>query len=304
MDPMSAGQRSTTATSARRHSAREQAGSSSTWSRLGLRFGVVLTAAVSTACLYGWIVNLQARGRSAAALNMSAMGMTDVAKYWSFPILEASGLVGLVLTYVSVVLGLQQSGRLVRRSPAIYRLLNRFHRQTSLTVIGLVFVHMYATVLDAMGNTWETVLIPGGAAATGWPEATWGFNIGIFAVYTLLLTAPTFYIRHRIGVRRWRFLHRFVLVFYVLSVWHTLILGLDVSYYSWVRPAVWLAQVPLLTMLIRRVLQSAHANIASPQRAWAGVTAARYMVVAALLAAAVAAVLIVVTGHSNVIATV
>jgi len=261
--------------------------------------GVVVSAVVATAGIYGWTLDLQAHGRSAAALNMSDMGMSDIGKYWSFPVLQASGLVGLIFAYVSVVLGLQQSGRMARRSPTTYRLINQIHRQTSLTVIGLVLVHMTATVYDAMGNSWQTVLVPGAVAATGWPEAVWGFNAGIVAFYTLLLVAPTFYFRSTIGVRRWRFLHRFVLVFYGLSVWHTLILGLDVSYYAWIRPTLWLAQIPLLAMLIARVRGVAHSRTARPIAA-----GGRYSVIAVSGAAIVAVLLIVATGNSGFIHTV
>jgi DMSO/TMAO reductase YedYZ heme-binding membrane subunit len=255
------------------------------------RFGVVVTAVVATAGIYGWTLDLQAHGRSAAALNMSDMGMTDIGKYWSFPVLQATGLIGLVFAYVSVVLGLLQSGRMARRSATTYRLINQIHRQTSLTVIGLVLVHITATVYDAMGNSWQTVLVPGAIAATGWPEAVWGFNAGIIAFYTLLLVAPTFYFRSTIGMRRWRFLHRFALVFYGLSVWHTLILGLDVSYYAWIRPTLWLAQIPLLAMLITRVRGAAHSRTTRPIAAASG-------------AAIVAILLIVATGNSGFIHTV
>jgi DMSO/TMAO reductase YedYZ heme-binding membrane subunit len=267
----------------------------SVWSR----FGVAVTAVVATAGIYGWTLGMQARGRSAAALNMPGMGMGDIGKYWSFPLLQATGLIGLVFAYVSVVLGLQQSGRMARRSPATYRLINQIHRQTSLTVIGLVLVHMAATVYDAMGNSWQTVLIPGAVAATGWPEAVWGFNAGIVAFYTLLLVAPTFYVRSTIGMRRWRFLHRFVLVFYGLSIWHALILGLDVSYFGWIRPTLWLAQIPLLAMLIVRVRGAERSRTARPIAA-----AGRYSVIAVSGAAIVGVVLIVTTGNSGFIHTV
>ncbi len=102
--------------------------------------------------------------------------MTDIGKYWAFPVLQASGLTGLVFAYLSVLLGLQQSGRAVSWFPLTYRQINRIHRQVSLIVIGLVLIHVVATVFDAMGNTWQSVLLPGAVAATGWPAAVWGFN--------------------------------------------------------------------------------------------------------------------------------
>jgi len=198
----------------------------------------MLTAVATTLAVYSWIVNLLAHGPSAAALNMPEMGMIYIGKYWASPVLQASGLTGLLFAHLSVVLGLQQSGRAGSWFPLTYRQINRIHRQVSLMVIGLVLIHVAATVFDAMGNTWQSVLIPGAVAATGWPGAVWGFNTGIFAFYALLLLAPTFYVRRGIGIRRRQFLHRFVLLFYGLSVRHALILGLDVSYYGWIRPTI------------------------------------------------------------------
>src|SRR5690348_3546714 len=202
---------------------------------------------LSFSVTYAWILRLQAEGRSAAALDMPDMGMSDVDKFWAFPVLQASGLVGLLFAYASVLLGLAQSTKYAKR----FRL-HRLHQQFALVVVGLVLVHVAATALDAMGNTWITVLIPGQVAATGWPEAELGFDTGIFAVYALLLTAPTYYLRRRIGSRRWKILHRFVLVFYILALWHALLLGLDISHYKWIRSALLLAQIPLLVLFVWR----------------------------------------------------
>ena len=252
------------------------------------RFGIVVTAVVTTATVYAWIFNLQMHGRSAAALDMPEMGMTDVGRYWAFPMLEASGLVGLAFAYVSVLLGLQPS---VRWRPATHRQVNRAHRQVALVVVGLVLVHVAATVLDGMGNTWQTVLIPGYVGTQGWPAAVWGFNSGIFAVYALLLLGPTFYLRRWIGVRRWRFLHQFVVVFYGLSIWHALALGLDVSYYGWIRPTIWLAQVPLLALVIARTRRAPRSPV-------------RHLIVTACCVGIAAMVAIVATGSSGFIHTV
>jgi methionine sulfoxide reductase heme-binding subunit len=224
--------------------------------RFGIRFSsglsVAVCAVLMTAVVAAWILYLQSQGRSPAALNMPDMGMADVAKFWAFPVLQASGLIGLLFAYVSMLLGLCQS----RGSANSMAISHRLHRQIALAVIGLVLTHVGSTILDAMGNTWESVLIPDQVAATGWPAATWGFNLGIVAVYVLLLVAPTFYLRAVLGRRRWQLLHRFVLVFYVLSIWHALILGLEVSYYGWIRPMVWLGQIPVLVLLMLRIRRS------------------------------------------------
>jgi predicted ferric reductase len=246
---------------------------------------VTLVGCVSFFVTYAWILKLQAEGRSAAALDMPDMGMTDVDKYWAFPVLQASGLVGLLFAYVTVLIGLAQSRRYTKRFP-----IHRLHRQLSLMVVGLVLVHVAATAFDAMGNTWVTVLIPGHVSETGWPEAEWGFDTGIFALYVLLLVAPTFYLRRFIGAGRWRVLHRFVLIFYILALWHALILGLDLSHYQWARSVIWLAQVPLVILLVSR-LRAAGAF-------------GRRGVIALSAAVVIAVGLLVITGNSDFIQTI
>ncbi len=262
------------------------------------RFGVAVAVAVITAAVYARILTLQANGRSAAALNMPEMGMTDVGKYWAFPVLQASGLTGLLFAYLTVLLGLQHSGRAASWLPLTYRQINRIHQQASLAVIGLVLIHVVATVFDAMGNTWAAVLIPGAVATTGWPAAVWGFNTGIFALYALTLLGPTFHHRVGIGARHRRFLHRFVLLFYGLSIWHALILGLDVSHYGWIRPTIWLAQIPLLILLSRRVIHPLRSRVGRAS------TLGQYAVIAVSTAGIAAIITIVFSGNSGFIHTV
>ena len=265
---------------------------------------ITITGVAVTMVLYVRIARLQAHNRSPAAVAMSSMHMNNMTKYWSFPVLQASGLAGLLFAYLTAILGLQQSGRAVSWFPLSYRQIDRAHRQLSLLVIGLVAVHVLATALDAMGDSWKTVLIPGQWAAQGWPQAVWGYNAGIFAIYILVLVAPTFYLRHMIGIRRWRFLHRFVLVFYGLSLWHALILGLDIGHYPWLRPVIWLLQVPLLALFIRRLRSPLRSDHKLPPGRRLAVTAVRYGLQAASAAAIIAIAALVLSGHSGFIATV
>ena len=268
--------------------------------------GAVVAAAgvVSTGLLYLYIAHLQSRGQSAGALGMPDMHMQQMRKFWSFPLLQASGLTGLFFAYLSVLLGLQQSARGLPWLPLSYRQIDRLHRQISLLVIGLVFVHVIATALDAMGDSWKTVLIPGQWGRQGWPQADWGYTLGIIAIYVLIVVAPTFYLRRLIGTGRWRVLHRFVLVVYACSIWHALILGLDVGHYSWIRPVIWLAQIPLLALLVRRLMLPARGGRNPTKVASASITATRYALIAVSVAAVLAILAIVFTGHADLIETV
>jgi len=210
--------------------------------------GVALTL-VLAARLYA----LQSVGKSAAAIAMASdMNMRDLRTFWSFPILQSSGMIGLLFAYVGALLGLWQTN--LRTGWTTLKLqIERLHRHVGLLVVGLVLVHILATVLDAMGDSWRTVLIPGTWAKQGWPQAVTGYNTGILAAYLLMLVAPSFYLRNLLGGNRWLLLHRLVLVVYLLSIWHAMVLGLDLAYYAWLRPLIWLAQIPLLTLLMKRL---------------------------------------------------
>lgn len=264
--------------------------------------GVVAAGLIVTLPLYLLIAHEQSQGRSPAALQMSTMGMADMGKYWAFPILQASGLAGLAFAWGSVFLGLQQSGRVASWLRLDYRQVDRLHRYLSLLVITLVAVHVLSTVFDAMGDSWRTVLLLNQWKRLGWAAADTGYDTGVIAMYVLAVTAPTFYVRRGIGAARWRVLHRLVIVFYALSIWHALILGLDVAHYAWLRPLMWLAQIPLLAMLARRVLQPARTG--ELRRGGVAARVLRYAVVALSLAGIVAVLAVVLTGNSGFIATV
>jgi hypothetical protein len=250
--------------------------------------GIAVLGLLTAAPIYAWIAVLQSQDHSAAALSMPTMNMNRMGVFWAFPVLQASGLAALLWAYLGVALGLSESGRTMRWLPLRRRELDRLHRYISLLVIGLVVVHIAATVFDAMGDSLASVLVP---QQESWTAARWAYDLGIFAFYLALLLGPTYYLRRRVGTRVWRFAHRFVVVVYILSVWHTLIIGADVEHYGWMRPALWLAQVPLLALLCYRLVAPA-ARSRGPA---AAVT--RYGVALISAAAVITVVAIVATGH-------
>jgi methionine sulfoxide reductase heme-binding subunit len=266
-------------------------------------WSVTTIGAISFFALYAFIYHLQSHDKSAAALGMSSMHMNKMSTFWSFPILQASGLVGLVAAYLAVLLGLQQSRKVAGWFTLDYRSIDSLHRHIALLTLGLVIIHAVSTVFDAMGDSWRTVFWFNGwaNAKTGWPAAVWGYDLGIIAFYTFLLLGPTFYLRRKIGVQNWKYLHRFILIFYIGSVWHSLILGLDMSYYKWVRPLLWLLQIPLLWLFAKRFGELGKKNSDNK-------SGAKYLTSMLLVGIAytgiVAALVIVFTGHSGFIANI
>lgn len=254
------------------------------------RSAVVLTAlaAATTAPFYALLHHQQSHGRSAAAMSMPGMRMENMDVFWAFPILQATGIAALLWSYAGVLLGLLETGQRPSWWPWSGPATIRTHRHISLIVLGLVLVHAAATARDAMGDSWLSAFVPWQSSL---PEAVTAYNLGIFALYLAVLLGPTYYLRKVLGVRVWRFLHRFVIVVYALSVWHTLLLGVDFSHYVWVRPVTWLAQIPLLVLLARRLWPGASAPGFG--------TAVRYVLAGVSATMASGVLLLVLTGNSH-----
>jgi predicted ferric reductase len=202
-----------------------------------------LVAAAFTAFFYFSIYSQQALNKSAAAINMPDMGMQNMAKFWAFPIMQSAGLTALIMAWFSVALGLAQTSS--KTGKILGFDIDILHRHLGLIVLGLVFAHAFVDMWDAMGDSFWTNFWFNGWAKE-WPQANLAYNIGVLSFYLLVLLAPSFYLRKKMGEKAWRYAHRFVLVAYILSVWHTLALGADVAYYGWVRPFIWLIQIPLI----------------------------------------------------------
>ena len=135
---------------------------------------------------------------------------------------RALGIVAIVLLAVSVGLGLAMSRKLARR-PGLPAKLKRFHEASTLVTLALIVAH--AGVLLADGY-----LRPGIAGIT-LPFALdyrplWT-GIGIIAGWLALILGLSFYVRKRIGVKTWRWLHRWTIAVYVLALAHVVGAGTD-----------------------------------------------------------------------------
>lgn len=220
---------------------------------------VVVTAAV--------FVFLYARMRSGDSATVAVMpSMDDPGTYWMYLLSQAFGWSGLLWAWGTVMLGLLLSGPRPDRLPASRQVLERWHRTTSLTTMALMFAHalMFAAELvryEAQ-STWAERLWAGFADTfvPGWYDSGTGriaIPLGQGALYLAVPLGLLFYLRRRIGANTWRRLHRFVIVVYVLSVWHTLLYGTNVWYGEWPRTALWLLQLPVAVLLLARLLRPA-----------------------------------------------
>ncbi|NYV75190.1 ferric reductase-like transmembrane domain-containing protein, partial [Streptomyces sp. UH6] len=220
---------------------------------------VVVTAAV--------FVLLHARMASGDSATVAVMPfMDDPGTYWMYLLSQAFGWSGLLWAWGTVMLGLLLSGPGPARMPVSRRTLERWHRTTSLTTMALMFAHalLFAAELVRYETelAWAKRLWTGFADTfvPGWYDSGTGqiaIPLGQGALYLAVPLGLLFYVRHRIGAGTWRRLHRFVVVVYVLSVWHTLLYGTNVWYGEWPRTTLWLLQLPVAVLLFVRLTRPA-----------------------------------------------
>lgn len=157
---------------------------------------------------------------------------------------RAAGVVAFALISLSVLLGLAMANRLVRGRGAV-----KLHEHLALA--GLVAIAVHAITL--LGDPW---LDPGAAgllvpfAMDHEPLFT---GLGILAGYLAALLGLSFYVRRRIGAKRWRRLHRATVLVYLLGVVHTLGAGTDAAA-PWLRAVLLATGAPILFLFLLRVL--------------------------------------------------
>jgi len=161
---------------------------------------------------------------------------------------RASGILALILIALSVIIGLVMAARAVR-SPAQRRTLIAVHEHAALAALVAIAVHG----ITLLGDHW---LDPGIAGITvpfvidHEPAFT---GLGIIGGYIAAVLGLTFYVRRRIGTRRWRNLHRLTPVVYVLGVIHTLGSGSDAGT-LWMTIILIATGTPILYLGILRAL--------------------------------------------------
>jgi sulfoxide reductase heme-binding subunit YedZ len=170
---------------------------------------------------------------------------------------RASGIVALVLISLTVILGLAMATKILGRRCA-KRTVAKLHEHIALTALLAIGAHGLALLGDHWlkpGLTGITVPF----ALTYRPQFT---GVGIIAGYLALLLGPSFYLRRRIGTRRWRRIHTLIIVSWMLSVAHTLGTGTD-AHLLWLRAIVFAPGIPIVYLLVLRLLRGATA--ARPQ---------------------------------------
>lgn len=174
---------------------------------------------------------------------------------------RALGIVALILLSASVSLGLAMSSRLLRR-PGLPAKLKRYHEASALVTLGLLAGHAGVLLLDGyLRPSLTGVTLP---FALGYRPFWTG--LGAIGGWLALILAMSFYVRRWIGVKTWRWLHRWTLAVYVLALVHVLGAGTDARS-PWMLGLLTVLVAPNVFALVYRVLPAPRrAPRAAPDR--------------------------------------
>jgi sulfoxide reductase heme-binding subunit YedZ len=159
---------------------------------------------------------------------------------------RAAGIAALVLSSLSVGAGLLIGGRVLRTRRLELRAL---HEALALATLATLLVHGLALLGDGyLHPTLGDVALPFVSGyRTVWTSA------GIVAFWSLVTLGGSYYARSRIGVTRWRALHRFTALAWLLGVAHALGEGTDAGQ-TWFLAMLAIVGLPALALLVARLL--------------------------------------------------
>jgi methionine sulfoxide reductase heme-binding subunit len=161
---------------------------------------------------------------------------------------RASGVVALVLIGLSVAIGLLMAARAIK-APAQRRALIAIHEHAALAALVAIAVHG----ITLLGDSFLDPGIAGIAVPFVIDHEPVFTGLGIIGGYLAAILGLTFYVRQRIGTKRWRNFHRLTPLVYVLGVTHTLGSGSDAGQ-PWLLAILIATGAPILYVGILRAL--------------------------------------------------
>ena len=171
---------------------------------------------------------------------------------------RAAGSAALILSSISVSVGLLMGGRLLKRRGLDLRVT---HEALSLATLTALLIHGLSLLGDGfLHPSLGDIAIPFlSSYKTIWTAT------GIIAFWAMLVLGLSYYARARIGVQRWRILHRFTALAWILGLVHALGEGTDAGQ-TWFLAMTAVAVAPALLLLLTRGLAARPGAAASVAR--------------------------------------
>jgi len=151
---------------------------------------------------------------------------------------RAAGIIALLAASLAVTAGLSRRGK-------DWRVV---HESLSLATMAALAVHALSLVGDSyLKPSLADVTIP----FVSNYQRLW-MSVGIVAGWAFVILGLSYYVRARIGIQRWRTLHRFTALAWVLGIVHALTMGTDAGT-AWFLLTVALVAIPAGALLMRRL---------------------------------------------------
>ena len=161
---------------------------------------------------------------------------------------RAFGVVALVLVSLSVGVGLALAGRVSRR-PGLPGKLKRLHE--SLALAGLIAIALHGLLL--LGDSYLRPGVVGITVPFALASQPIWTGLGIIGGWLTAVIVGSFYVRRWIGVKVWRWLHRWTFAVYGLGIGHTLGSGTDAGS-AWLLALIAITAAPIAMLGAMRVL--------------------------------------------------
>jgi methionine sulfoxide reductase heme-binding subunit len=159
---------------------------------------------------------------------------------------RAAGVVALLCSSTAVGVGLTMGRRFAKLRTSDLRVL---HESLSLAALIALAVHALALLGDSfLDPSLADITLPFASSYQRWWMA-----VGIIGGWGLAILGLAYYARARIGVERWRRLHRWTALAWLLGLAHSLGQGTDAGT-PWFLGSLALVALPALVLLATRTL--------------------------------------------------
>ncbi len=167
--------------------------------------------------------------------------------YWYMS--RGSAFVALSLLWVSMMLGLLITDKMARNWPGAPV---AFAVHEFVSLLGLVFALFHALIL--LGDRFinyrlAQILMPFGSVNY---HPIW-VGVGQIGFYTWAIISATFYVRHMIGSKAWKFIHYVSFANFVIALLHGIASGTDTSA-PWAQAVYWVLGGSVLFLTVYRVV--------------------------------------------------
>lgn len=172
--------------------------------------------------------------------------MTDPSHYLFWITSRAAGTTAMVLASASVGVGLVMGGKLFKRFRGPDRLY--IHQTLSLAVMVALAVH----AVTLLGDTYLRPTVLDVTVPFVLSYKTIPTSIGIVSAWALVILGLSYYLRSKIGFRRWRAIHGFTVLAWIGGLVHTFTEGSDAGQ-LWFIALILLTAAPAFVLLTIRV---------------------------------------------------